>query len=299
MAYLVEHPHPRYQQYRTDRRGESVTGAQMLHITAQAPDLDPPDSGAERVATWIATRRGLDGSAKYGSYHTIEDADSILSMAPFAYEVWGSGVKAPDGSGLRSNSILIHHAIACRHDQWETLPSWWVTAAVDNLAVACAMGSKYVEQVRGYKTPPKFITPAEMWAGQPGFIRHSDVDPGRRKDPGVKFPAAQFLDRYAELTKQATGSGPGSGLVVTAEWLENMRLIQRRLGVDDDGKYGPKTRAAFDTFAATRTEALSGLSTLSHVAAHAAARNRETAAQLNAAVRGVKARIEPLSGPNK
>ena len=284
MAYLVDHPHPRYQQYRTDRRGESATGAQMLHITAQAPDLEPPDTGAERVAAWIATRRGLDGSSKYGSYHTINDADSILSMAPFAYEVWGSGIKAPDGSGLRSNSILIHHAIACRHDQWETLPDWWVTAAVDNLATSCAMASKYVEQVRGYQTPPKFITPPEMWAGQPGFIRHSDVDPARRKDPGAKFPADRFIDRYAELTRQATGTGPS--VLIKAEWLENMKRIQRTLLVEDDGKYGPATMAAFDEFVARRSRAMDALATLRGHVDHAAARSKETAAQLSAAFRG-------------
>lgn len=181
--YLVSHS-TRQKQRRPSRRA-AFSGCQVIHTAESTPDLVLPDNGAEGVAAFIANRTG------YGSYHSVSDSDSIVWMVPL------SGEAFHDGTG--SNRWSVGHSAACKAEQWPTMPEWWKTATIINLARAAAATSAWAVTQGLPATPPRRITRAESEAGEPGFISHGERDPGRRSDPGEQFPWGLFLTTYAEL----------------------------------------------------------------------------------------------------
>jgi hypothetical protein len=180
--YLEDHP-PARTQYRAPRRA-AATGAIVLHTAENSTDLTLPDGGAEAVARFIATRTDAAGS-----YHTVVDSDSIIDVGRYEWEMFHEGTGG--------NRWSLGLSFACQAAQWPNLPESWVGPAIQNGAVEAATMAAWVKATVGVTVPARRISPAQYRNGEPGFIGHADLDPGRRSDPGAWFPWDRFLEQYA------------------------------------------------------------------------------------------------------
>jgi hypothetical protein len=200
------------------------------------------------VASWIARR------TDYGSYHTLCDSDSILSLvAP-----WNEAFHDATGSNPHSFGI----SAATRADIWPLAPKAWRDGCIHNMAVGTAVYATWLRDTRGILIPARRITRGQSEDRIPGFISHAERDPDRRTDPGRFFPWDQFLDEYSRLIHGAPTTpkppirtsggtvpvslpilqvGNRSGAVRSLQTLLITKAGQR---IAADGVFGPRTRDA-------------------------------------------------------
>lgn len=187
--YLLDHP-PKARQFLTRRR-RPETGGVVVHTPEGGVDLSPPDTKAEDVARFIASR------PDHGSYHWISDSDSSVHMIPWTYEA------AQDATG--SNPWAVGLSIACNAADWPRLlrdhPAW-VEGALAQAARGARAYAADLHARTGIVIPARRITRAESDRGLPGFLGHGDRDPARRSDPGPGFPWERFLALYADQSEE-------------------------------------------------------------------------------------------------
>lgn len=188
-VYLEDHP-PARQQF-IAVRPVAVTGAIVVHTTESAADLTLPDTGAENVAAFIASR------ADAGSYHSIVDSDSIVRVGRYEWEMFH------EGSGGNGWSLSL--AFACQAAQWPVLPERWFQASIANGAVEAANMARFVTTAVGVSVPSRRITAQEYRSGAAGFVGHGELDPARRSDPGVGFPWEEFLGLFEQNIRPVSG----------------------------------------------------------------------------------------------
>src|SRR6186997_545471 len=181
MAWLDTHK-PARDQFRSPRR-DKPSGVMVVHTAESTPDFVAFDGGAEAVANFIRTRDTP------GSYHDLCDSDSCINLVDYANEAY------QDGTG--SNRHAWGGSIATRADVWPLAPAKWRKGAIDQLAAAAARYARWVRLKHGVIVPARRINRAQSEARMPGFISHGERDPGRRTDPGAKFPWTEFLAAYA------------------------------------------------------------------------------------------------------
>lgn len=184
-AYLEVHP-PARSQFRHPRR-DALSGVIVVHTAESVMDSVGPDTGAENVAGWIATR--TDGP---GSYHDVADADTIVHVVDYDDEAYH------DGTGSNRHSLGLSFAV--RTTDWAKMTAEQRARFIDNGAQAAARMARHVLDRSGVTVPARRINRAQSEARQPGFISHAERDPDRRSDPGNKagqFPWDDFLDRFA------------------------------------------------------------------------------------------------------
>lgn len=219
MAYLDDNP-PAVSQFRRTRRA-AVTGAIVVHTAENSTDTTLPDGGAEAVARFISRR------STPGSYHSVVDSDSVVDVGRYEWEMFHEGTGG--------NRWSLGLSFACQAAQWTRLPDRWVDSAIRNGALEAAMMAAWVKQTVGVTVPARRITPAQYRAGQPGFISHAELDPGRRSDPGASFPWNTFLERFAQY---AGGTPPVADWCVPGNRQSVIEGSQRLLR--DEGFYsGP------------------------------------------------------------
>lgn len=184
MPYLVDNP-PARSQYRSPRRARP-TGCIVIHSAENAPDINPPDTGAENVARFI------QGRSTPGSYHDLCDSDSTINLVHYSDEAY------QDGTG--SNPWALSVSGAFQAHQWRTIPLWWRNACIDQMAGAARRQADWLRITYGIHVPARRITRSQSEAGMAGFISHAERDPGRRSDPGAWFPWDQFLTAFSDPT---------------------------------------------------------------------------------------------------
>jgi N-acetyl-anhydromuramyl-L-alanine amidase AmpD len=184
-VYLIDHP-PAVRQYRSPRRA-TPSGVIVVHTAESFPDENPPDTGAENVAAFIARR------TNYGSYHDLVDSDTIIQLVRYSDEAFH------DATGSNPHSYGV--SAATQAAKWSQLRPSWVDATVRNMAAASARYARWLRAQRGITIPARVITREQSENRVPGFISHAKRDPDRRTDPGATFPWNQFLGDFAAIMR--------------------------------------------------------------------------------------------------
>lgn len=220
-VYLSTHP-PARRQFEMSR-GRNPTGVIVVHTAESVPDFNPPDDGAENVARFIATR------ADPGSYHSLADSDGIVRLCEYAWLAYGCRV---------GNAWSLHLSAACRTTDFGA-NAMWVHNVIWNLAAEAKAMAAWCKALYGIGIPARRITHQEFLDGRPGFIAHSDADPGWHSDPGPSFPWGQFLSFYSDGDTPMATADP---LVLNIQKTLNAAGVQPPL--KEDGLLGPKTAQA-------------------------------------------------------
>src|SRR5262245_60383332 len=124
MAYLDDHPPARRQFYCPRRDSTQPSGVIVVHDAENVTDASGPDTGAEAVARFIATRDTP------GSYHDLADSDSTIQLVRYECEAFH------DATGTNRHSYGVSSAYT--HRDWLTLPHALRDGCVHNMADALA-----------------------------------------------------------------------------------------------------------------------------------------------------------------
>jgi hypothetical protein len=209
MTALLETRRPARQQYDTRR---ALVTAYLVHTAENILDELGPDTGAEGVAEFIATRSDA------GSYHDLADSDSVVEVIPPRWQAFHCrGGVNPWTMGL---------SFACRSVDWPRMTPERRAGFLRNGARVAALRVLWIEdqegwaahaRARGYagdRFPVRWITKQQADDGESGFVGHGQMDPGRRSDPGPLFPQDEFLGavRVAlDIARREAGQTPGNG----------------------------------------------------------------------------------------
>lgn len=84
--------------------------------------------------------------------------------------------------------------------------------------------------------------PVEMCVG------HKEYAPGRKIDPSFDMPAFRALVSRLMPVARSPGAGVTRPVLRQGAAGEDVRVLQRALGITADGDFGPKTKAAVEAF---------------------------------------------------
>lgn len=268
-AYLIANP-PARSQYRLPRRSEP-TGAIVVHTAESMIDVTGPDGGAEAVARFIQRR------ADPGSYHAIADSDSWLQVVPYEAEAFGEGTGG--------NRWALHLSFACRATDWRTMDDRRRMDMLDQGVDAAADMARWLQAEHGVTVPAVHITPTAYRSGRAGFVGHGELDPGRRTDPGDRFPWGEFLAKFqARMETPAMPETPP----YAAEVNEALQLLTEHAGYAGalDGLFGPQALEALHRLKNDRHEL--------RVLLKAAAEHSRTLTQIEQARRALATALDTL-----
>lgn len=139
----------------------------VLHTTQNRPNTP-----ARNVANWQA-----HAAPEPSSYHTMVDSKTILNTLPEHSTAFHC---------RKFNSISLGLSFTTMADLWGEDPDF-------DLELIRRGAHKAREWSQRFKIPARLLTRAEALRGTPGYIYHSVADPGRRRDPGRKFPLNDFF----------------------------------------------------------------------------------------------------------
>lgn len=208
-TYLETHPQRLAQWLRVRRNGATPSGVVVVHDTESGWR-----GGAEACARFITTR------TNYGSYHDLVGVkDGIVRMVPYSGEAFHD-------TGTNNHSYGVSGAY--KITEWDTIPKADRDELVRNMARAAAGYAKWLKATHGIDIPARKITRDQSRARVPGFLGHGESDPGRRTDPGPKFPWDLFLATYkAEMAPTEAVKGvthtPAPTTATTSEEGDTMR----------------------------------------------------------------------------
>lgn len=89
------------------------------------------------------------------------------------------------------------------------------------------------EWSRAHDVPVRMISAFQANNGLSGFVTHAQMDPGRRSDPGIKFPEELFLRRVKQLLGEPYAKEEDMGKIVKERgtdrvWFFGGRVFQCR-----------------------------------------------------------------------
>lgn len=238
--FLVRNDPVRPQYYPT--RHNVVRPSIVLHTAENMTDLVGEDTGAEAVASFIQYRKD-----NAGSYHAVVDRDSVVWLVPPQYTAFGA---------RGYNSRHLHLAFALRAGQWNDLTIKDRADYIRNGAIAAAGMATWLEENNQAAPRDRRLTKEQVDDGEPGFVAHAELDPGRRTDPGSGFPWHQFFSFYdaaitigdrPSIRVDLSYSYPGWRLLEGQADSKAVANLQRLLnhhygsGLIVDGDFGPLT----------------------------------------------------------
>jgi N-acetylmuramoyl-L-alanine amidase len=168
-----------------------------------------------------ALNRLCDPGSRVSSHYLVLESGSIIQMVPEAKRAWHAGVsswgKETDTNG---RSIGIEIANAGHEFGYPDFPRRQIAAVI---ALCRAILKRHT------------IRPENI-------VAHSDVAPGRKQDPGEKFPWKQLHLSGVGLWVDA--GKPGDKVMALGDTGANVKELQQRLA---EYGYGIEDSAQFDT----------------------------------------------------
>lgn len=173
----------------------------------QSPDVDP--------ATPLS---------RVSAHYMVSEAGAVYRVVQEAHRAWHAGVSSWEGEGdVNSRSIGIEIVNGGHDFDLPDYPQAQVDAVIVLLHDILA-----------------------RWTLKPSrVVGHSDIAPGRKKDPGEKFP-------WQRLAQAGVSIWP-EYVAMQAEASPDIAMIQRQLrafgyGLDETGTHDEKTRAVLEAF---------------------------------------------------
>ena len=191
--YLLDHPNPNYPQTRprTSWGWLRPTGLVTVHTAEGALDRIAPDTGAENVAGFIASRSDA------GGYHVLVDTDSTIDMAPDDLMTWHTAAGNLNGPGWGISA-------ACRSTEWDPDADWTRTIIG---RMGAAIRAFWERQGHDPVASARWIPGRDVLAAGGrvvGLVHHGDVQPGDRSDAWALHPRRAELDQM--LVDAITGT---------------------------------------------------------------------------------------------
>ena len=232
--YLIDNP-PASRQF-WPSRNNALSGGVVIHTTEGSGG----GSAAENTAAFISRR------SDPGSYHMIVDVDSSVAMMPDDYVAFGVAA-----SGFNSTCWMI--AIAARSSDLNP-DSPDTQVEIDRMAA---------EIVAFWKRNDINIQEASQFIGddvknRPGLAHHGDVQPADRSDAWSRREDRWIFDSMLlQAIERHSGEAPvvpptptqpvpiaPQTVISIGATGDKVKEIQKIVGVDQDGIFGPKTASA-------------------------------------------------------
>lgn len=193
--YLVDRPNPNYPQTRprTAWGWTGPTGLVTVHTAEGALDRIAPDTGAENVAGFIATRTDP------GGYHVLVDTDTTVDMAPDHLMTWHTAAYNLNGPGWGVSA-------ACRSTEWDP-DAGWTQAIIARMGAA--IRAFWERNGHDPVTSARWLTHDQVrTAGGRivGLIQHGVIQPADRSDAWALHPRRVELDQM--LVDAIRGAAP-------------------------------------------------------------------------------------------
>ena len=210
----------------------------MSLISAPSPNFDqrrgPPDmivlhyTGMESGAA--ALERMRDPAAKVSAHYMIEEDGRVFQLVPEERRAWHAGVSFWKGErDVNAVSVGVE-LVNPGHDLgYAAFPEMQIEALIGLL-----------DAIRGRWTIPN---------GR--ILGHSDVAPGRKVDPGEKFPWKQLaVDGHGLWIEADPAPGAPLGVGDEGAGVFALQAGLTRLGYDSapSGKYDPDTQTIVEAF---------------------------------------------------
>lgn len=155
-------------------------------IGVHTAETQPSPASSLNVARWQAYT-----ASSPSSYHVIVDSDHRVRTVldhQVAFHI------------ASFNTPSLGLSFATYGHKWGQYPVWDEEA----LQQAAVQARRWVET---YDIPLRWLKQDAANAGEPGFVRHSVMDPDRRSDPGKGFPAKRFFGLVSEATTDEEEEG--------------------------------------------------------------------------------------------
>ncbi len=181
-----------------------------------------------------AIKRLQDPKSKVSSHYLIKRNGDIINLVPDLIEAWHAGVSSwKQFKSLNKNSIGIEITNPGHQHGYKKFSKKQIFSLQKLLNIL----------VKKYKIRKKFI------------LGHSDISPGRKKDPGEKFPwemlAKNKLSFWHNLDQKKIKKFREKNLITTIE--ENLFLKNlHKIGYNDVKKFNPKKNIKYLTLAFQR-----------------------------------------------
>lgn len=192
----IDRPSPNF-----DDRGRAVD-AVILHYTGMK-------SGAEALA------RLCDAAAKVSAHYLVEEDGRVFRLVDETRRAWHAGISSWNGeSDINARSIGIEIVNPGHEWGYRAFPAAQIDAVV---ALMKGVAARHA------------VAPARVLA-------HSDVAPGRKEDPGERFPWARLA---AEGLAIAPYEGGADADIPYADALSALRAIGYEIADVAPGKPAP------------------------------------------------------------
>lgn len=217
-----------YRSFRRDRLGNLVVPTAIVIHTAEG--------GSEWTVGRLAELiRNRDRAGSY--HHGVDPYGREAQYRAYINEAFHVG--ASNGT-QRANAIGIGLAFTFSKLDWATFNQARTTTIMEASARAFLQISAWSTRHTGHPIPPRHLTPAEYWAGERGYIFHSELDPENRSDPGEDFPEEAFINAILGTTTTEEPEEPMTEIDIPTEELQE-GLVAAGIRVSVDGIAGPQT----------------------------------------------------------
>jgi len=227
---------------RADNRAPDMV---VLHYTG----METAEAALERLQ---------DPKAKVSAHYLIDEAGAVFALVPEFERAWHAGVSSWHGeTDVNSLSIGIELANTGHEMGYPDFPAVQIESLIDLMADVAT------------RWP---ISPARV-------VGHSDVAPGRKADPGEKFPWKRLADAGHAIWVDPSPlmPGPTLGPGDEGQGVTDLQAALALVGyaIDADGTYGDTTRDVVVAFQRRQrpqsVDGIADLSTLQTLAAYLAA----------------------------